>query len=81
MTVPLIERRIRWAGILITIGLIVELITFIWIHPLAFVGFILVSCPLVAIGIVLYLYSLVSTSSSEHRSGRGIQRGGPDQAA
>ncbi|MGH9328341.1 MAG: hypothetical protein ACRD2B_16860 [Terriglobia bacterium] len=64
MAAPTIERRIRWAGILIVAGLIIELITFIWIHPLAFIGFILVSCPLVAIGILLSLYSLVTTQSS-----------------
>ena len=65
MAAPLIERRIRWAGILIAAGLIIQLITFIWIHPLAFMAFILISCPLVAIGILIYLYSLVATGSSD----------------
>ncbi len=59
-----IERRIRWAGILIAAGLVVQLITFIWFGPLPFMAFILVSCPLVAIGILIYLYSLVATQSS-----------------
>lgn len=58
MVAPLIERRIRWAGFLIAAGLIIQLITYIWIHPLAFMAFILISCPLVAIGILIYLYSL-----------------------
>lgn len=61
---PLIERRIRLSGILIAVGLVFQLITYIWIHPLAFMAFILISCPLVAIGILIYLYSLVSTQRS-----------------
>jgi len=55
-----IERRIRWSGILIVAGLIVQMVTLLWTHPLAFVCFILVGCPLVGAGILLYLYSLLS---------------------
>ena len=57
--VPLVERRLRWAGFLIALGLIVQLMTFIWIHPLAFIGFAVVGCPLTGAGILLFLYSLV----------------------
>ena len=46
-TAPLIERRLRWAGFLIAAGLIVQLTTFIWIHPLAFIAFAVIACPLV----------------------------------
>ena len=53
------ERRIRWASGLIAAGLLVQLGTFSLIHPLAFVGFLVVGCPLVAAGIVLYLVSLI----------------------
>jgi hypothetical protein len=58
--VPLIERRLRWAGLLIAVGLIVQLLTFIWVHPLAFIAFGVAGCPLVAAGVLLFLYSLVS---------------------
>ena len=61
---PLIERRLRWAGFLIAVGLIVQLITFIWVHPLAFIAFAVAGCPLVAAGVLLYLYSLVSHTSA-----------------
>jgi hypothetical protein len=57
---PLVERRLRWAGFLIAAGLIVQLTTFIWIHPLAFIAFAVIGCPLTAAGILLFLYSLVS---------------------
>jgi hypothetical protein len=55
-----IEKRLRWASLLIAVGLATQLISFIWIHPLAFIAFAAVSCPLVAAGILLFLYSLVS---------------------
>lgn len=59
MTAITIERRIRWSGILIVAGLIVQTLTLPWTHPLAFICFLLIGCPLVAAGIAFYLYSLV----------------------
>lgn len=70
---PLIERRVRLAGFLIGMGLLTQLVTFLWIHPLAFMAFLLLGCPLVGAGILLYLYSLVSTESS-HSSDDGSPR-------
>lgn len=57
---PPVEKRLRWAGLLIALGLVVQLVTFIWIHPLAFIAFATVGCPLVLAGVLLYLYSIVS---------------------
>lgn len=54
-----IEKRIRWAGLLVCLGLAVQLVTLLWIHPLAFVAFLLIGCPLMLAGVVLYLWSLV----------------------
>ena len=62
-----IERRIRWSGILISAGLIIQMLTLLWTHPLAFMAFLLIGCPLVGAGVLLYLYSLVS---HHDRSGR-----------
>lgn len=59
-TRPVIEKRLRWAGLLIGVGLATQLITCIWVHPLAFMAFAAISCPLVVAGILLFLYSLVS---------------------
>jgi hypothetical protein len=61
---PPIERSIRWAGFLIAIGLIVQLATFVWIHPLAFITFAVIACPLVGAGVLLFLYSLASHQPS-----------------
>jgi hypothetical protein len=54
-----IERRIKWASWLIGAGLLVQLGSLLVVHPLAFVGFLMVGCPLVLAGIVLYLLSLI----------------------
>jgi hypothetical protein len=45
---------------LICAGLLVLLLTLIRIHPLAFVAFAVIGCPLVLAGILLFLYSIVS---------------------
>ena len=55
-----LERRIRSAAILISLGLLVLLITLLPIHPLAFVAYAVIACPLVFAGILLFLYSIVS---------------------
>jgi hypothetical protein len=52
------ERRIRWAGFLVGAGLLVRLGSLLALHPLAFVAFLVVGCPLMAVGILLYLFSL-----------------------
>ena len=54
-----IERRIRWASFLIGAGLLVQLASLLVVHPLAFVGFLMIGCPLVLAGIVMYLLSLI----------------------
>jgi hypothetical protein len=60
MTARIMEQRIQWSGWLIVAGLVVQLLTSFWTHPIAFVCFLLVGCPLVAAGILFFLYSLVS---------------------
>ena len=57
---PKIERRVRLAALLVCLGLLVQLITLVRIHPLAFMAFILISCPLILAGVLLYLYAIVS---------------------
>jgi hypothetical protein len=56
------EKRIRLASVLVCLGLLVLLLTLVRIHPLAFVAFTLVGCPLLLAGILLFLYSIVSHS-------------------
>ncbi|MCG3159097.1 MAG: hypothetical protein JMDDDDMK_00073 [Acidobacteria bacterium] len=58
-----IEKRIRLAGILLIAGLLVELVTLRWSHPTAFLFFLLLGGTLMALGIIIYLFSLVSAES------------------
>jgi len=54
-----VETRIKWASLLIGAGLLVQLLALLRVHPLAFVAFLALGCPLVGAGIVLYLLSLL----------------------
>src|SRR5215813_6306175 len=58
-----IERRIRLSGILLIAGLLVELVTLRWSHPTAFLFFLLLGGALMALGIAIYLLSLVSAEN------------------
>jgi hypothetical protein len=53
-----VESRIRLSSRLIAAGLLAQLLSLTRIHPLAFVGFVLVGGPLIAAGIVIYLMAL-----------------------
>jgi hypothetical protein len=55
-----IERRIRWAAVMIGAGLVLQFFTLLRVHPLAFVVFVAVGCPLVAAGAILYLWSVLT---------------------
>ena len=54
------ERRIRIAAILITVGLLIEVISLRWAHPTAFLVFAFIGCAFIGLGILIFLYSLVS---------------------
>jgi len=55
-----IEKRIRWSGVLVIIGLLVQILTMSWSHPLAFMAFLILGCPLTLSGVLLYLFSLTA---------------------
>jgi len=60
MVSPQIEKRIRWSGLLVSSGLAVQVLTMAWSHPLSFMAFLVIGCPLMLAGVVLFLASLVS---------------------
>jgi hypothetical protein len=60
MATTTIEQRIRWAGLLVVVGLLVQLLTMSWSHPLAFMAFLIIGCPLTLAGVLLYLFSLAT---------------------
>lgn len=56
-----LEKRITFAGWLVAAGLAVQSVTHFWIHPLSFMSFLVIGAPLVGLGILYFLYSLVSS--------------------
>lgn len=54
------ERRLQISGILILLGLLVELITLNSSHPTAFLSFMVFGGSLIILGILSYLYLLVT---------------------
>jgi hypothetical protein len=55
-----LQGRLRWAGLLIAVGLGIEVAVGLLVHPLAFVTFLVVACPLVISGILLFLWAVVA---------------------
>jgi hypothetical protein len=67
------ERRLRLAGTLIVLGLLIELVSLLWSNPLAFIVFIAAGGLLIGVGILIYLYSLVSGGESVVRENGEIK--------
>lgn len=63
---PLV-RRMRLAGVLVIAGLLVEAITLLWSHHLAFVLFLGLGGLLIVAGVVVYLWSLLRLEPSSSR--------------
>jgi hypothetical protein len=54
-----IRRFLQVSSSLIILGLLVEIVSLMWFHPLAFVLFAFVGAALIGLGILVYLASLV----------------------
>jgi len=54
-----IQRFLQVSSSLIILGLLVEIVSLLWFHPLSFVLFIFAGAILIALGILVYLGSLV----------------------
>lgn len=64
MTSTKMQRRVRISGTLVFLGLLVELASLLWATPTAFLFFLMPGALLMAAGILLYLYSLVSVAQA-----------------
>ncbi len=54
-----IRRFLQVSSGLIILGLLVEIVSLLWFHPLSFVLFAFVGIILIGLGMVVYLFSLV----------------------
>jgi hypothetical protein len=59
-----VSKRLRLAGILVILGLLVQGVTLLWNHPLAFMAFLGLGGLLLFAGIVIYLFTLISAPKS-----------------
>ena len=57
-----VEQRLRLASALLLAGLVLQALTFLTNHPLAFLAFIFVASPLVLAGTIVYLWALIAHS-------------------
>jgi len=57
-------RKLRVSGILMILGLIVEALSLCWNTAFSFMSFVVAGGSFFAAGILLFLYSLVSSQSS-----------------
>jgi hypothetical protein len=53
-------RRLRISGFLVIAGLLVEALCLVWSRPIAFVVLVCIGGLLVGMGVLFFLYSLVS---------------------
>jgi len=62
-------RVLRLSGVLLILGLAIEAVSLLFNHPLSFMGFMIVGGTLMAIGVLLFLVSLVEVGESNSSSG------------
>jgi hypothetical protein len=65
-----IRRFLQVSSGLIILGLLVEIVSLLWFHPLSFLLFVFVGVILMGLGIALYLISLVFAFSPSAENGR-----------
>lgn len=64
-TDPRLARRLKVAGLLLALGLLIEAATLSWPHPTAFLAFLLLGGVLVAAGVLVYLFTIAGPIKSE----------------
>ena len=61
---PKMSRALRVSGLLLIIGLLIELISLHFNHPLSFLGFMFIGGAFIALGVLVYLWALVTLAST-----------------
>jgi RsiW-degrading membrane proteinase PrsW (M82 family) len=63
--------RLRISGMFVIIGLLVEAVCLVWSRPIAFVVLVCIGGALIGLGVLLFLYSLVSAPHHATNSSGG----------
>lgn len=67
------QRILQVSSALIILGLLVEIGSLLWFHPLSFVLFAFVAVSLIGLGILVYLVSLVFVAAPRRDSQEGAR--------
>jgi hypothetical protein len=59
-----IKIKLRRAGLLVAAGLLLDLLSLVPIHPLAFIAFVGLGVPITAAGTIYFLLSLLGDSET-----------------
>jgi hypothetical protein len=54
------DGKLRSSGMFVIVGLLVEAVCLLWSRPIAFVVLVCIGGALIGLGVLLFLYSLVS---------------------
>ncbi len=63
-----IRRLLQVSSALVIVGLVLEIVSLLWFHPLSFVLFAFVAASLIGLGVLLYLASLVFAAAPHHEN-------------
>jgi hypothetical protein len=72
-----IRRLLQVSSALVIIGLLVEIVSLLWSHPLSFVLFAFVAAGLIGVGILVYLVALVFIVEPHRDAGDLPGKSGP----
>jgi membrane protein required for beta-lactamase induction len=59
-----IRRLLQVSSALVIVGLLLEIVSLVWFHPLSFVLFAFVAATCIGLGTIVYLVSLVFATSA-----------------
>jgi hypothetical protein len=59
-----IESKLRRASLIIALGLLLQFLSLLPLHPLAFIAFVGLGVPIMGVGVIFFLLSLVTHSES-----------------
>jgi hypothetical protein len=65
-----IHKLLQISSALIVLGLLVEIASLLWFHPLSFVLFAFIAATLIGLGILVFLVSLVFVDKAPTGNGR-----------
>ena len=62
-----IEDKIRRASLIIALGLLLQFLSLLPVHPLAFIAFVGLGVPIMGVGVIFFLLSLVSQTETPQK--------------